>query len=59
MSSICLPCPVVAADLTSDDLLYLFRKEHIHMAVVQQEKKTLGLVTLEDVLEQLVGEIED
>jgi putative hemolysin len=43
-----------------DDLLKEFQRENIHMAVVAGEKgKTLGVVTLEDVLEELVGEITD
>jgi CBS domain containing-hemolysin-like protein len=43
----------------SDELLVRFRDEHIHLAVVQEQEHTVGLVTLEDVLEELVGEIED
>ncbi len=43
-----------------DDLLKKFQKRKIHMAIVQDvNKKTKGLVTLEDVLEELVGEIWD
>lgn len=42
-----------------DELLVLFRDRHSHLAVVQEDGKTVGLVTLEDVLEELVGEIED
>lgn len=42
------------------DVLTLFRKEQQHLAVVTDEYGgTLGIVTLEDVLEQLVGEIWD
>ncbi len=43
----------------SDELLVVFRDEHIHLGVVTEAGKTLGVVTLEDVLEELVGEIED
>ena len=50
---------VVHAGKRSDELLMLFRDKNIHLAVVQDAKKTVGLVTLEDVLEELVGEIED
>ena len=50
---------VVQHDLHSDELLVMFRDRHIHLAVVQQDGKTVGVVTLEDVLEELVGEIED
>jgi len=43
-----------------DDLLHKFQRRKIHMAVVQDvNKKTKGIVTLEDVLEELVGEIWD
>ena len=49
----------VPADMRSDELLVRFRDGHIHMAIVQDAGKTAGLVTLEDVLEELVGEIED
>lgn len=50
---------IVDADTRSDELLVLFRDRHIHLAIVQDQGKTVGLVTLEDVLEQLVGAIED
>ena len=59
VSTICRSCLVVPATMRSDELLLRFRYEHIHLAVVQAERKTVGLVTLEDVLEELVGEIED
>jgi putative hemolysin len=32
---------------------------HIHMAVVQQGDQTIGIITLEDILEEVVGEIYD
>jgi len=50
---------VVKSDTHSDELLLLFRDKHIHLAMVQEDEKTVGLITLEDVLEELVGEIED
>jgi magnesium and cobalt transporter len=41
-------------------LLRDFQQKHSHMAVVMDEYGEIaGLVTLEDVLEQIVGEIED
>ncbi len=43
-----------------DSLMVIFQKKRIHIAVVQDEfGGTSGLVTLEDALEELVGEIVD
>jgi putative hemolysin len=43
-----------------DDLLTTFRRKGIHMAIVIDEySQIVGLLTLEDVLEELVGEIQD
>ncbi len=43
----------------SDQMLVVFRDEHIHQGIVTKGGRTQGIVTLEDVLEELVGEIED
>ncbi len=43
-----------------DDLLISFKKEKIHMAILVDEYGgTSGLITLEDILEQVVGDIHD
>jgi CBS domain containing-hemolysin-like protein len=50
----------VTEETKVDQLLITFQKQRIHVALVVDEYGgTAGLVTLEDVLEQLVGEIVD
>lgn len=51
---------VIPVTMTLDRLLRTFQEERRHMAIVVDEYGgTQGLVTLEDVLEEIVGEIED
>ncbi|MDC0233928.1 MAG: hemolysin family protein [Acidimicrobiales bacterium] len=51
---------IVPPDLLLDDLLLQMRRSHSHLAGVKtSEGVLLGLVALEDVIEELVGEIED
>ena len=51
---------VVPESKKADSLLEEFKKDRSHMAVVIDEYGSVsGLVTIEDILEELVGEIED
>lgn len=59
LSSIIHKPLVVENSLKLDKLLPMFKKAQVHLAVVQHKGKTSGIVTLEDLLEELVGEIED
>lgn len=46
----------------SNKISRLFKKlqsKHQHMAIVKDENKVVGIVTMEDILEELVGEIKD
>lgn len=41
-------------------LLKLFIEQHIHMAIVRDEnQRTLGMITFEDIVEEMVGDLED
>jgi len=54
------PILFVPESMTSDQLLREFQTKKIHMAIVINEfGTTAGLVSLEDVIEELVGEIQD
>ncbi len=50
----------VPEEMCLDDVLSSFKREKLHMAIVQDEYGgTSGMVTMEDVLEEIVGEIAD
>ncbi|MBN2589844.1 MAG: HlyC/CorC family transporter [Sedimentisphaerales bacterium] len=60
LGGIIRPLRFVNEDTSCQQLLKVFVDEHEHMALVQDaDKTTLGLITLEDIVEELVGEIED
>ena len=51
---------IVRENAKIDDLLTHMRQHKIQMAIVQDERRrVVGLVTIEDILEELVGEIYD
>ncbi len=55
-----MPPLVVHKTLKLDDALKLLQRARTHIAVVADEYGgTMGIITLEDLLEQLVGEIWD
>ena len=56
-----LRAPVfVPESMSIDDLLHEFQRRKVHMAIVLDENGgTAGLVTIEDLLEEIVGEIQD
>lgn len=60
LTTIARPAFFVSEYQHADDLLTTFRREGTHMAIVLDEySQVIGLVTLEDMLEELVGEIQD
>ncbi len=50
---------LVPPDMRADDILQLLRDRRLHLAIVQADGNVLGIVTLKDVLEELVGEMRD
>lgn len=54
------PVHFVTVGQPASELMRVFIERHEHMAIVQDaEARTVGLVTFEDVVEELVGELED
>lgn len=52
--------PKISETEKIDDVMLMMRAKQIHMAVVKDEHgKTSGIVTLEDIVESLVGDIHD
>jgi putative hemolysin len=50
----------VPESMSVDDLLHEFQRRKVHLAIVLDEYGgTAGLVTIEDLLEEIVGEIQD
>ena len=60
LEAIARPVEHVPDSLLIDELLEQLRRQREHLAIVVDEHGTaVGIVTLEDVLEEIVGEIED
>ena len=60
LSSIISPPVFVTEYMKATDLLSLLRENKSHMAIVKDEfGGTIGIVTMEDILEEIVGEIWD
>ncbi len=54
------PLVEVRADVTIGEAFTRMMQEHIHLALVRDaEGKVSGLITIEDILEELVGDIQD
>ncbi|MDI6733086.1 MAG: CNNM domain-containing protein [Planctomycetota bacterium] len=51
---------LVSDKMRISELLKEFQKQRLHMAIVRDdENRTVGVITLENILEQIVGEIRD
>lgn len=60
LKSIIRPLMIIAPSMPVVDLLVKMQKERLHMALVVDEYGGIdGLVTIEDIVEEIVGEIED
>ncbi len=49
---------ILRASMTISDALYRMQREHTAMAVVAQGQKHVGIVTIKDLVEEIVGELE-
>jgi CBS domain containing-hemolysin-like protein len=57
----CRPPIIVPLDFSQEDILRAFRKGRGQIGIVRDsaDRKTLGIVTLEDILESLVGDVRE
>jgi len=61
VSDIMRPIAFADSDDTASKLLEMFAAQHCHMTIVRNvvSGKTCGLVTLEDIVEELIGDLDD
>jgi CBS domain containing-hemolysin-like protein len=60
VSRLARPLAHISESARVDEVLRKMREERVHLALVHDEHDTvIGLLTMEDILEELVGEIED
>ncbi len=60
LSEITRPAMSLAPDMTVSEAFTTMMTQHAHLAIVRDAAdKVLGLITLEDILEEVVGEIHD
>ena len=54
------PVALATPEAPCNELLFRMLRERLHLAIVRDDAgRTIGLVTLEDLLEELVGDIRD
>ncbi len=54
------PIHFVSPDQSAAEILKMFTDQHVHIAMVRDSSsRTVGMVTLEDLVEELLGELED
>lgn len=54
------PIAFVTPDVSAANLLERFAVQHVHLAIVRNAAgKTLGLITMEDIVEELIGDLDD
>lgn len=53
------PCYEVGPKVTLNEIFNGFKEHKTHIAIVKDKKKTIGMVTMKDVLEELVDDIDE
>ena len=50
---------IVSPKIKLDDMFEGFKEHQTHIAIVQEKNKTIGMVTMKDILEELVSDIDE